>query len=77
MSKAKRGLITDKMSKSQKAKLGRLASKSFPKVTKNGVWGDPRRATRADGIKMLSEITTNLEKKCQTYLTGKNPKLHQ
>lgn len=77
MSKAKRGLITDKMTKSQKAKLGKLATKSFPKVTKNGVWGDPRGATRADGIKMLSEITTNLEKKCQTYLTGKKPKLHQ
>lgn len=77
MRKAQRGLITDGMSKSQKAKLGRLASKSFPKVTKNGVWGDPRGASRADGIKMLSEITKNLEKKCQTYLTGKNPKLHQ
>jgi creatinine amidohydrolase len=77
MGKAKQGLITDKMSKSQKQRLGKLASKSFPKVTKNGVWGDPRQATRADGIKMLSEITKNLEKKCQTYLTGKNPKLHQ
>ncbi len=77
MSKAKRGLNTDGMSEIQKAKLGRLASKSFPKVTKNGVWGDPLKASRAHGIKMLSEITKNLQKKCQTCLTGKNPKLHQ
>lgn len=77
MRKARRGFMTENLSKTQKAKLGKLASKSFIKVTKNGVWGDPRRASRADGIKMLSEITSNLEKMCQTCLTGKNPKLHQ
>lgn len=77
MSKAKKGLVTDGMSKSQIKNLGKKASKSFPSVTKNGVWGDPTRANRRDGSKMLAQIIKNLEKKCQTCLTGQNPKLHQ
>jgi len=70
MNLAKKGLITDKMSKNEIARLGRLASKSFPKVTKNGVWGDPTKATRSKGEKILAEIVENLSKRCQTCLTG-------
>jgi creatinine amidohydrolase len=65
------------MSKSEKVKLAKLASKSFISVTKNGVWGDPRNASAKDGKGLLEEIVTNLQKKCQTCLTGKSPKLHQ
>jgi len=50
---------------------------SFPAATKNGVWGDPRKSTKRQGEKMLSEIVNNLAKKCQTCLTAKNPNLHQ
>jgi creatinine amidohydrolase len=70
MEKAKKGLITEGLSKGQVTKLGKLASKSFPKVTKNGVWGDPTKSTKKDGNRILSEIVTNLAEKCQTCLTG-------
>ena len=77
MKSAQKGLITDGMNKQQISDLGRLAEKSFPKVTKNGIWGDPRKATKKDGKMILDEIIENLQKKCQTCLTGHSSKLHQ
>ena len=77
MSLAKKGLVTDGMSKKEIKELGRLASKSFPKATKNGVWGDPRKATKKDGQKIILEITKNMSEKCQTCLTGHSSKFHQ
>ena len=77
MNLAKKGLITDGMSKQEINKLGRIAAKSFPKVTKNGIWGDPRKATKKDGQKIFNEIIDNLEKKCQTCLTERRSKFHQ
>ncbi len=35
---------------------------SFPKITGNGVWGDPRKATAAKGEKWIEEITAGLAK---------------
>ena len=70
MSLAKKGLITDGMTKKEISKLGKLANQSFPKATKNGIWGDPRGATKKDGQVILAEIIKNLGKKCQTCLTG-------
>ena len=67
---AKKGLITDGMTKQEITKIGKLANQSFPKATKNGVWGDPRKATKKDGQGILAEIVKNLGKKCQTCLTG-------
>ena len=66
---AKKGLITDGMTRQEIAKIGKLANKSFPKATKNGIWGDPRKATKKDGCVILTEIIKNLEKECQTCLT--------
>ena len=77
MNLAEKGLITDGMSKKEISKLGKMASKSFPKITKNGIWGDPRKATKKDGQKIFREIIENLEKKCQTCLTGRTSKFHQ
>ena len=77
MNLAKKGLVTDGMSKKEIQNLGRLASKSFPKATKNGVWGDPRKATKKDGKRIILEITKNLSEKCQTCLTGHSSKFHQ
>ena len=77
MKKAKKGLVTDDLTPKEKSRLSKLASKSFPKATKNGIWGDPRNASSQQGKKILSELVTNLQKKCQTCLTGKSPKLHQ
>ena len=74
---AKKGLITKNLSKKEKIRLGKIASRSFPAATKNGVWGDPRKATAKDGRKILSEIVKNLVKTSQTCLTEKSPKLHQ
>ncbi|MDQ3883918.1 MAG: creatininase family protein [Thermoproteota archaeon] len=33
---------------------------SFPKITGNGVWGNPRKATAAKGENLIKEITSNL-----------------
>ena len=35
---------------------------SFPKVTGNGVWGDPTKATTSKGNKLIKEIIANLTK---------------
>ncbi|GBL40992.1 creatinine amidohydrolase [Nitrosopumilaceae archaeon] len=77
MKLAEKGLLTDGMSQQQIKDLGRLAEKSFLKVTKNGIWGDPRKATKRDGQIILDEIMKNLEKKCQTCLAGHSSKVHQ
>jgi creatinine amidohydrolase len=69
MKLAKKGLITDGMTKQEIAKIGKLANQSFPKATKNGIWGDPRKATKKEGHMILDEIIKNLGKKCQTCLT--------
>ena len=66
---AKKGLITDKMTPQEIKKIGKLANKSFPKATKNGIWGDPTKATAKDGKIILDEIIQNLGIKCQTCLT--------
>ena len=69
MNLAKKGLITEGMTEQEILKLGKLASQSFPKATKNGIWGDPIKATKKDGQVILAEIVKNLGKKCQTCLT--------
>jgi creatinine amidohydrolase len=70
MKLAKKGITTEGMTKQEIVKLGKLANQSFPKATKNGIWGDPRKATKKQGEKILAEIIKNLGKKCQTCLTG-------
>lgn len=77
MGLARKGLITDGMAESEIRRLGRLASRSFPSVCRNGVWGDPTQATRAAGRAMLAEIVGNLDKKCQICLTEDMTNLHQ
>ena len=76
MNRAKKGLITENLSEKEKSRLGKLASKSFPSVTRNGVWGDPTKSTAKQGRKFLAEIVRNLSKKSQTCLTEKSRKLH-
>ena len=70
MKLAKKGLITDKMTKQEIKKIGKLANQSFPKATKNGTWGDPTKASKSEGKRILDEIIENLGKRCQTCLTG-------
>jgi len=70
MNLAKKGLVTEGMTKQEIARIGKLANQSFPKATKNGIWGDPRKATKKEGQAILAEIIKNLGKKCQTCLTG-------
>ena len=76
INRAKKGLITKNLSENEKSRLSKLASKSFPSVTKNGVWGDPTKSTAKEGRKLLAEIVRNLAKKSQTCLTDKSRKLH-
>jgi len=76
MKLAKKGLVTDGLTEKEIKDLGKAASRSFPKITKNGVWGDPRKATKMDGQKILSEVIENLGKRCQTCLTGHSSKVH-
>ncbi len=72
MKSAKKGLITDGMTKQEIKTLGKLANQSFPKATKNGIWGDPTKATKKDGQVILAEILKNLGRKCQTCLTERS-----
>ena len=62
MKKAKKGFQTDGMSKQEITKINRLAQKSFPKVTGNGVWGDPTNSSARLGRKIIKEIVDNLVK---------------
>ena len=68
MKKAKKGLITNGLSKKEKQRINRLSIQpgGFAKVTKNGVWGDPTGATKKNGQKFLAEIVRNLAKECQS-----------
>jgi creatinine amidohydrolase len=77
MNKAEKGLIPDSLSKKELSQLSEKANKSFISVTKNGVWGDPTRATQKDGKLILKEIISNLVKESQTCLTGIGRKFHQ
>jgi creatinine amidohydrolase len=62
MKKAKKGFQTDGMSKQEISKINRLAQKSFPKVTGNGVWGDPTKSSARLGRKIIKEVVNNLAK---------------
>jgi len=68
MKKAKKGLITKGLSEKEIQRINKLSTKpgGFPKVAKNGVWGDPTGATKKDGEKFLAEIVRNLAKECQS-----------
>ena len=68
MKKAKKGLITKGLSEEEKSEIDFIANYpgGFPKVAKNGVWGDPTGATKKDGKKFLAEIVRNLAKECQS-----------
>lgn len=62
MNLAKKGLITDRLTPKQRARISKLASVYFIKATKSGVWGDPTKATKKEGDKILSEIVQNIVK---------------
>ena len=68
MKKAKKGLITKGMSEKERKRINKLSTQpgGFPQVAKNGVWGDPTKATKKDGKKFLTEIVKNLAKECQS-----------
>ena len=62
MKKAKKGFQTNGLSKQEISKINRMAQKSFPKVTGNGVWGDPTKASARLGRKIIKEVVDNLVK---------------
>ena len=62
MKKAKKGFDTEGMSKQEKLRINKLAQKSFPKVTGNGVWGDPTKSSANLGRKIIKEVVDNLAK---------------
>ena len=68
MKKAKKGFTTKGLSKKEIRRISKLSTQpgGFPKVAKNGVWGDPTGATKKDGEKFLAEIVRNLAKECQS-----------
>ena len=68
MEKAEKGLITKGLSDEKIQRINKLSTQpgGFPKVAKNGVWGDPTGATKKDGKKFLAEIVRNLAKECQS-----------
>jgi len=71
MKKAKKGFTTKGLSEKEIQRINKLSTEpgGFPKVSMNGVWGDPTGATKKDGEKFLAEIVRNLAKECQSRLT--------
>ena len=70
MNNAKKGFQTDGISKQEISKINKLAQKSFPKVTGNGVWGDPTKSSAKLGRKIINEVVNNLVK--ESNLTYRN-----
>ena len=68
MKKAKKGFTTKGLSEKEIQRIKKLSTQrgGFPKIAKNGVWGDPTGATKKDGKKFLAEIVRNLAKECQS-----------
>ena len=68
MKKAKKGFTTEGLSEKEIQRINKLSTQpgGFPKVAKNGVWGDQTGATKKDGEKFLAEIVRNLAKECQS-----------
>mgnify|MGYP003339780985 FL=1 len=62
MKKAKKGFDTEGMSKQEISRINKLAQKSFPKVTGNGVWGDPTKSSAKLGREIIKEVVNNLAK---------------
>ena len=60
--------LLKKFLKKEKERINKLSTEpgGFPQVAKNGIWGDPTKATKKDGEKFLAEIVRNLAKECQT-----------
>lgn len=73
MDQAKRGLIIDGMPASELRRIKRLAAKSFPEATGNGIWGDPRKANSEAGARILEEIVRGMRAECTGRLQGKLP----
>jgi len=62
MKRAKKGFEPEGLSKKEISKINKRAQKSFPKVTGNGVWGDPTKASARLGRQIINEIVSNLVK---------------
>ena len=62
MKKAKKGFDTEGMSKQEISRINKLAQKSFPKVTGNGVCGDPTKSSAKLGREIIKEVVDNLAK---------------
>lgn len=78
MRAAKKGFIEpDPITRAAHRELSRRASVSFMSVAKNGVWGDPRLATRAKGTKLLDEIAINIAAKCKTEMRATRLSRHR
>lgn len=60
MGLAKKGLDPARLDKKQRARISKMAQKEFVRATRGGIWGDPTRATRRDGQRLITEIVRNL-----------------
>ena len=48
----------------------RLASRSFAEATGNGVWGDPRGATAAEGERTAARVVDAMERACRAAMVS-------
>lgn len=72
MSQARRGYsVPASATARQRERIARLARRSFLSVATSGVWGDPRRATRADGERLLAEFADGAAAECGRLLGGR------
>jgi creatinine amidohydrolase len=62
MNLAKKGFDASKLDAGSRSRVSNLAKTQFVKATKTGVWGDPTKATKRDGSKIMAEIVQNITK---------------
>lgn len=71
MSRARRGYVEPPGATArERAAVSRRAAASFTSVCPNGVWGDPRGASRARGRRLLDRIAAGVAGRCREALSA-------
>ena len=70
MKLARKGFDDNGLTDGELATVSRRASRSFPSVALNGVWGDPTSASAGLGRRILSEVTASAGRECLRLAGG-------
>lgn len=65
------GLDEGALSPQELSDAKRAASRCFPEATGNGVWGDPRGATREEGERIAERVVAAMARQCRAVIGGR------